>query len=217
MNTYRTIMISALLAALLCLLSCCGSRKKNVEELDLESLFSEEEGFHYGNIRWGMNVKEIQEVTNKALSSTAGYGANDISILNADGLSIRLMGRVCDGATAAVDKNDVCYMISFVYRDGKYTTSTVKLKDLAADYYEKLLEAFGEPDEVLYDSGTTTSMLTHYKECYWNYTTPEGKPTQLQWAMAYPVSENDPSLVTLGLICMTDAAMEGSEEESASD
>ena len=198
-------------AAAVLLLSGCGSKRKNVQELDLSSLFSEEEGYHFENIRWGMNQKEIQEVTDKALTSAAGYGANDISILNAEGLGIRLMDRVCDGATAAFDRNDVCYMINFVFRDGKYASSTVKLKDLTTAYYEKLVDAFGEPDEVLYDSGTTTSVLTHYKECYWNYTTPDGKPTQLQWALAYAVSEDEPSLLTLGLICMTDAAMDPGE------
>ena len=202
-------LLAAVLTALL--LSGCGSRKKNVEELDLSSLFSEMVGYHFGNICWGMTKKEIQEITNKALTSAAGYGANDISIVNADGLSIRLMGRVCDGATAALDRDDVCYMISFVFRDGKYAASTVKLKDLAAAYYDKIVETFGEPDEILYDSGTTTTVLTHYKECYWNYTTPDGKPTQLQWAMAYTIDEHDPSLLTLGLICMTEAAMEEGE------
>ena len=198
------ILLAAVLTGLL--LSGCGGRDKDVEELDLASLFSEEEGYHFGNIRWGMTVKEIQEVTDKALSSAAGYGANDISILNADGLRIRMLGRVCDGATAAIDRENVCYMISFVFRDGKYATGTVKVKDLAAAYYEKLTETFGEPDEVLYDSGNTAGTMSQYKECYWNYTTPDGKLTQLQWAMAYVVSENDPTLVSLGLISMTDAA-----------
>ncbi len=197
--------IMLLAAAAVLLFSGCGSKRKNVEELELSSLFSEEEGYHFGNIRWGMNQKEIQEVTDKALTSAAGYGANDISILNAEGLGIRLMGRVCDGATAAFDKNDVCYMISFVFRDGKYASSDIKLKEIASAYYEKIVETFGEPDETLYDSGMTTSVLTHYKECYWNYTTPDGKPTQLQWAMAYAIDEHEPSLLTLGLICMTEA------------
>ena len=185
-------------------LGASASKRKDLKELDLSTLFSEEEGYHFENIRWWMTEEEIQEATDKALSSVGGYGADGIAVYNADGLGIRILDRVCDGATAAFDDNGLCYMVSFIFQDSKYATSPVTLKDLSSQYYGKITEAFGEPDEVLSDSGVTGNATYQYKEYYWRYTTPDGKVTELQWAKSYVVDENDPALITLGVICLTD-------------
>ena len=186
-----------------------GTRWRNsLEELELSSLFSEEEGYHFAPVEWGMDDAAFQKATENALTSVGGYGAHNISIYNADGLGVRLQGRVCDGATAAFDEDNICYMVTFIFRESQYSTSTVTLKELSASYYEKLCDTFGEPDEVLEDTSTSNNITMHYKEYYWNHTRPDGKITQLQWAKAYTVDEKDPTMLSLGVICLTDKLRE---------
>ena len=74
--------------------------------------------------------------------------------------------------------------------------------------YEKLKERFGEADESTETKRTVNDVPTTYSNHYWNYTTPDGKKTQLQWAAAYISGEKEPTYVALGTVWLDPPAKE---------
>ena len=122
------------------------ARKSNIAELDLSEMLDEENGFHFGKIKWGMTLTEAGEATESNVSSMLGYGPNDIVVYESS-LLIKILGRKNDSASVStILKQSDVYMISFVFQyNEKYPNLEMPEQKLFEEYLPKLTETFGEP------------------------------------------------------------------------
>ena len=212
-------------ATMLLLLTSCKStlrpaleeyeRINKVEELDLSLLFDEEQGFHYKGIKWGMTLEEAQKASDSTISSILGYGPHNIMIYESN-LKLKLLDRQNDTSSlASVTEDDICYMVSLAFnQDSKRLTNPLTEAELFDQYLVKLKEAFGEPDDFQENTQVQERVSTVSRSYVWNYETPDGKQTQLQWSAAYVSGSEEPSIVTIGVVYHHPALDKPVEEES---
>ena len=177
------------------------ARKTNVEELSLSSLLDEENGFHFGDIHWGMTLDQATKANGFIYSKILGYGPNNIYTYETD-LRIKVLGRQSDSSSVTtILDNSECYMVSFVFqRDDKHLNTEMPEQKMFEEYLPKLKEAFGEPADYREDV-KTQEKVSSLTKCYvWEKTTSDGKKTELQWSAAYVSGAEEPSLVTLGVV-----------------
>lgn len=211
----RTIVLSVLLAAAFALSGCKSTLREGmeaieaanrIEELDLNTVFSEEEGFHAPGIRWGLKLKEIPVVQDYTLQGMVSYGQDGEMTYKAVGLQNRFLGRVNDEATVTVNKNEVGFMVSYLFsadqleEERKTDPELIGQKALSEQYFQKLTEAFGEPDDVTEHTENIQGLDTKYRTYFWSCETADGKQTQMQWADAYVAGADEPNYVTLGFV-----------------
>ncbi|GEM_PF-2957140 len=223
-RTKQTIAVCALVLACAMALTGCKSTlaeaialekaRSIVNELDLDAIFSEEEGFHYPGVAWNANVEAVQAATNSAITKLYGYGTNGSTIYTAEYLRSKLLGRKNDDATVSFTESDGCYMFAFVFSNDEVTSDVLSQSDLFEQYYAKLCEKFGEPDDKIEttpdeESDTVTDTTTYL----WEYETPDGTVTQLQWGEAFLDYTEEPDYITLGLVWRV-ANTEGEENET---
>ncbi|MBR0087995.1 MAG: hypothetical protein IJL98_09690 [Lachnospiraceae bacterium] len=187
-------------------------RKLNqVTELDLDQIFSEEEGFHYPGVSWGRSIKEVREIVGAPLDNVAGYAENGDIIYSGLGFKVSLLNVTDDQTTAAVTHEGLCYMISLMYMDDENTVREMKLKDLYDQVKEKLTERFGEAEETkgthsVGNVATTTVIVD------WSHTDKNGRTTHLQMATAQLAGSQEPSFFSLGFVWDLERQTETHEE-----
>ena len=193
------------------------ARKSNIAELDLSEMLDEENGFHFGKIKWGMTLTEAGEATESNVSSMLGYGPNDIVVYESS-LLLKILGRKNDSASVStILKQSDVYMISFVFQyNEKYPNLEMPEQKLFEEYLPKLTETFGEPDDYREET-QTQERVSSLTKCYvWESETTDGKKTELQWSAAYISGADEPTLVTFGVVWYCDALLEAQEmQESA--
>lgn len=205
------VLLSVLMIALLGLTGCESTLKEGMEaieeanrvdELDLSRVFSETEGYHAPGIRWGMTLKEIPVIQDYTINSIVSYGTNGEISYKAPGLRNLFLGRENDDATVTVNGDEVGYMISYMFSADalKDHPELKKQSELSAEYLQKLIDTFGEPDDRTEQKDTVQGLNAVYTTYYWNYVTADGKETQMQWAEAFVSGAKEPNFVTLGFI-----------------
>ncbi len=190
------------------------NRKMNIGELDLSILFDEQNGFHYKDITWGMTLDEARKASDSSIGSILGYGPNDIIIYESD-LAVQILGRRNDSASIGtiLEQSD-CYMISFAFNQDSKKLPVISEQELFDQYLVTLKEKFGDPSDYKEDTRTSDRVSTLSKSYLWDYTTPDGKKTELQWSAAYVSGAEAPSIVTLGVVYFHEAL---EETESAAE
>ena len=180
-------------------------------ELDLSVLYNEEDGYHFSGIRWGMDSETIlKSYTAYTMDSVAAYAEDGGILYKADGIAAAISGRKNDSATITVNgAGDICAVSLAYSSDSKIRKEgDLSEQELFEFFYEKLKERFGEADESTETKRTVNDVPTTYSNHYWNYTTPDGKKTQLQWAAAYISGEKEPTYVALGTVWLDPPAKE---------
>ena len=176
-------------------------------EFDLASSFTEEDGYHLPLIPWGLNYDEIRLITDRTLDGIQSYGVNGEITYTSAGLRYLFAGRKNDEAAVTVDRNEMCYMISFMFSSEAVSDDPELLPqvELAKQYREKLISTFGEPDRTEEEVRKTQNVDTRYVTDYWDYETADGKQTELQWAEAHVAYAEVPSFITLGYVWLNGA------------
>ena len=171
------------------------------DELDLDEILSDSEGYHFPGLTWNMTIKEIREATGAPLNAVQGYSEAGEVIYTGDGMLKKLLDCKNDETCVTVDQDGVGFMVSLVYvnSEDKVVTRPMTLEELFNQYKEKLKEKFGEPEEKEAErdvNGVTTSSRT----AEWTYTTAQGMTTHLQLAAVYVSTEEQTNYISLGFV-----------------
>jgi len=168
-------------------------------ELDLTTVFSEEDGFHYPEITWDMTIEQIQETTYASIAQLMGVSDEYGISYEMSGLTKALLGRKNDSSVVNTNPDGLCYLVSIVYElSDNEGIKSIGLQDLFDQYGEKIREVYGEPEDSVDEVRTVESTKVRYVTSYWEYTTASGITTQLQWSVAYVSGATAPSYLTLG-------------------
>ena len=171
------------------------------DELDLDEILSDSEGYHFPGLTWNMTIKEIREATGAPLNAVQGYSEAGEVIYTGDGMLKRLLDCKNDETCVTVDQDGVGFMVSLVYMNSadKPVTRPMTLEELFNQYKEKLKEKFGEPEEKEAERDVN-GVITSSRTAEWTYTTAQGLTTHLQLAAVYVSTEEQTNYISLGFV-----------------
>ena len=198
------ILTLSLLAGCMSPLGRALEREKHLaqaDELDLDEILSESEGYHFPGLTWNMTIKEIREATGAPLNAVQGYSEAGEVIYTGDGMLKRLLDCKNDETCVTVDQDGVGFMVSLVYMNSaeKPVTRPMTLEELFNQYKEKLKEKFGEPEEKEAERDVN-GVITSSRTAEWTYTTAQGLTTHLQLAAVYVSTEEQTNYISLGFV-----------------
>ncbi len=198
------ILTLSLLAGCMSPLGRALEREKHLaqaDELDLDEILSDSEGYHFPGLTWNMTIKEIREATGAPLNAVQGYSEAGEVIYTGDGMLKRLLDCKNDETCVTVDQDGVGFMVSLVYMNSadKPVTRPMTLEELFNQYKEKLKEKFGEPEEKEAERDVN-GVITSSRTAEWTYTTAQGLTTHLQLAAVYVSTEEQTNYISLGFV-----------------
>ena len=204
----KAAVLLSLLLMILALSGCMSPLARSIElerklnrvtELDLEQVFSEEEGFHYPGISWGSTIQEVRDITGAPLDNIVGYAENGDIVYSGLGFKVSLLNVTDDQTTAGVTHEGQCYMISLIYMNDENTVRDVKLKDLYDRVRAQLTERFGEGTETK-DTHPVSNVATTTITSDWSHTDKNGRTTHLQLGTAQVAGTDEPGFFSLGFV-----------------
>ena len=136
------------------------------DELDLDEILSDSEGYHFPGLTWNMTIKEIREATGAPLNAVQGYSEAGEVIYTGDGMLKRLLDCKNDETCVTVDQDGVGFMVSLVYMNSadKPVTRPMTLEELFNQYKEKLKEKFSDiqsSSEITVESANQIKEIIH--------------------------------------------------------
>lgn len=207
----KLIFVSLILLMISVLLSGCESnlRKKierekartDISELDLDLCFSEDMGYHFSPIDWGMDMKEADQAIYHTIDKLLGIGPDDSMTYNISVVTKTVLDHLADQATIATDASGKVFMYSLMFDSSKLQESDMKFSEMFTKYLSILEEKFGEPTKhTTEDHEITQGTDATYDVYYFDYETPDGKVTEIQWSAAYMYHSDEPSYLSLGFV-----------------
>ncbi len=203
----------AVLAAVLmavCSLSGCRSTlraaldaqadQEAYKEIDLDQVYSEEDGYHYPGILWGYSVKESQPAVNYAIDDVSAYGSSAESLFDMEKVHLAINGRKNSTATLAATSDSITYLVSASFNKEDLAEGDMSQSELFASYYEILVNKFGEPTETVDEDKKIDSTTMHYTSYAWRAVLADGKETEMQFGAAYKVNDDEPEYITFGFV-----------------
>lgn len=162
--------------------------------LEISSLYSAEEGYHYPGFAWGGTFKDFQEATNYAITDMEEGMTDTDTVFPAGDLHHTILGRANDSANVGCRDEDVISFVSMMFERDEVRA----FQEFSANVEQALLDEFGTPTEETTRSETISGTTYQYKTLYWRKTIGT-RTTELQWGTATIPGSALPAYAALGV------------------
>ena len=200
--------LCVILAAMALLSGCSSPLSRSIDkqrklyqadELDLNAVFSETDGYHFPGITWGMTADEVRKQTGAPLDTVLGYTKEGDGIYSGNGLLVKLLGMTDDQTSVSATGEGLVYNISVNFTNSDDTEREMSLSQLYERYKALLQEKFGEFEETE-DAHAVSDVSAVTQTSVWTYTDSTGRTTELQLAVARVSGAKEPSVLSLGFV-----------------
>ena len=172
--------------------------RKNVPDLDLQTLRDETDGYHYPGLAWGLTLAEIQEKTHEAVTKISGVDENGNVVYKAEYLKVRIAGRENSDAQVGTTKDNACNLVMLIFSGEDLDPESLQQKLLFDTLSGQLTAAYGEPDEVLqHTDDISEGIKADVEEWIWTKVLSDGRLNKMVLSKAYMSYTSDPDYVSL--------------------
>ena len=181
-------------------------------EITKDMIFSEEEGYHFYEITWGLSKEELQKFYTFSMDSVAGLSEDGSITYKLNGFRLTILGRLIDDSTLTISPENRCVQASAAFsaeqKNGNKKEGDPDEETLFKEFVPVLEGWFGPCTDYVEDSKAVQSTSVRYCTYTWDYVRPDGQETRMQWSTAYVGTASVPSFVSLGFLISTEGEAE---------